>query len=133
MLIGKKGQSPFECYKKSPFECYTTSRPIQVPQGRPKIARRPARDPAREEVRSLSEFIAGTTVLNFHQAPQGRKKSFQILLHIIHPVFLKERFEFFLERQFAMMLGLALDVFRRVLNAGDANLQRCTPSSSFTA
>jgi len=47
------------------------------------------------------------------------------LLDIFHPVFLEERFEFFLERHVAMMLGLVLDVFRRIIIFGNANAE-CT-------
>jgi hypothetical protein len=52
-----------------------------------------------------------------------RLGSFQIALHIFHPVLLQEHLDLFPERHFAMMFGLALNVFRRVLNAGDSDAE----------
>src|SRR6266702_7025846 len=57
------------------------------------------------------------------QAPQGRKKSFQIALHIIHTVFLEKRFDLFLERHGPVVLRLVIDVLRRVFDAGDADAE----------
>ena len=52
-----------------------------------------------------------------------RWSSFQIALHILHPVLLQEHLDLFLERHLPMVLGLALNVFRRVLDAGDADAE----------
>ena len=57
-------------------------------------------------------------------SPAGRKKSLQIALHIFHPVLFQKHLNLFLERHLPMMLGLALDVFRRVLDAGDTDAER---------
>ena len=70
--------------------------------GRPTIAQR---------------FIAGITANKPVQAPPGRKKSFQIALHIFHPVLFQEHLNLLLERYLPMVFRLALNVSRRVLNA----------------
>ena len=49
--------------------------------------------------------------------------SFQIALHVFHAVLFQEHLHFFLERDLSMMLGLTLNVFRRVLDAGDTDAE----------
>ncbi len=49
--------------------------------------------------------------------------SLQIALHIFHPVLLQENFHLFPERHLAMMFGLALNVFRRLFDAGDSDAE----------
>ena len=52
-----------------------------------------------------------------------RRRSFQIALHIFHPVLFKKHLNLLLERHLPMMLGLALNVFRRVLDAGNSDAE----------
>jgi hypothetical protein len=55
------------------------------------------------------------------QAPEWRKKSFQILFHIFHPVLFEERLDLFLEGHLPMVFGLTSNVFCRVLDTGEEN------------
>ena len=53
-----------------------------------------------------------------------RPGSFQIALPVFHPVLFQKNFNFLSKRRLAMVLGLGLDVFGRVLDAGDPDAER---------
>ena len=73
--------------------------------------------------KKAQRFIAGATAIKSTQPPDGRKKSLQVLLHIFHPVLLQENLKLFLECHLPVMLRLPLNVFRRVLHAGDTDAE----------
>ena len=52
-----------------------------------------------------------------------RRTSFQIALPIFHPMLFQEHINLFLERHLAMMFGLALNIFRGVLDARNADTE----------
>ena len=57
-------------------------------------------------------------------AREGTRGSFQIALHVFHPVLLEKNFEFFPEGDLPMVLRLPLNVGIRFLNARNSDAER---------